>query len=99
MELDDNLKKLMKDLGETINSALADSPEINDAIRAVREAGYDVFLVLEATIGVNRRGETGADAEVETSTSPDGDVQLKMNAQDMKFLKSLKIKIDDTESS
>ena len=96
MELDDNLKKLMKDLGETINAALADSPEINDAIRAVREAGYDVFLVLEATIGVNRRGEAAPD---EAETSSEGEVQLKMNAQDMKFLKSLKIQIDDLESS
>ncbi len=86
----------MKDLGETINAALADSPEINEAIRAVREAGYDVFLVLEATIGVNRRAETAADADAK---SPEGDVQLKMNAQDMKFLKSLKIEIDDIESS
>ena len=97
MELDDNLKKLMKDLGETINAALADSPEINEAIRAVREAGYDVFLVLEATIGVNRRGES-AGAE-EDRVGPEGEVQLKMNAQDMKFLKSLKIQIDDLESS
>jgi len=95
LELDDNLKKLMKDLGETINAALADSPEINEAIRAVREAGYDVFLVLEATIGVNRRGES---AGTEKPLGP-GEVQLKMNAQDMKFLKSLKIKIDDFESS
>jgi hypothetical protein len=96
LELDDNLKKLMKDLGETINAALADSPEINDAIRAVREAGYDVFLVLEATIGVNRRGESSGEGH-EPSDSPDGEVPLKMNAQDVKFLKSLKITLDDHE--
>jgi hypothetical protein len=96
LELDDNLKKLMKDLGETINGALADSPEINEAIRAVREAGYDVFLVLEATIGVNRRGEA---ANQEDDKDVDGEVLLKMNAQDMKFLKSLKIQIDDLESN
>lgn len=88
----------MKDLGETINAALADSPQINEAIRAVREAGYDVFLVLEATIGVNRRAETAAGVE-ETETTPEGEVRLKVNAQDMKFLKSLKIQIDDLESN
>jgi hypothetical protein len=96
LELDDNLKKLMKDLGDTINDALRDSPDINEAIRAVREAGYDVFLVLEATIGVNRRNETPA-AEGETEGKPESDVLLKVNAQDMKFLKSLKIQIDDIE--
>jgi hypothetical protein len=96
LELDDNLKKLMKDLGDTINDALRDSPDINEAIRAVREAGYDVFLVLEATIGVNRRKETPT-AEGETEGKPESDVLLKVNAQDMKFLKSLKIQIDDIE--
>jgi hypothetical protein len=91
--LDDNLKKLMKDLGATINDALAESAEINEAIQNVRNAGYDVFLVLEATIGFNRRG-TAEDTPGEQAT----DVELKVNAHDMKFLKSLKIKIDDLES-
>ena len=55
LELDDNLKKLMKDLGAAINDALSDSSEISGAIQNVRDSGYDVFLVLEATIGFNRR--------------------------------------------
>lgn len=99
MELDDNLKKLMKDLGATINDALTDSAEINEAIQNVRDAGYDVFLVLEATIGFNKRGEegeTGGDAV--SAPNAGADIQLKVNAQDMKFLKSLKIKIDDLNS-
>jgi hypothetical protein len=91
--LDDNLKKLMKDLGATINDALAESAEINAAIQNVRDAGYDVFLVLEATIGFNRRG-AGDDA----AGDPESKVELKVNAHDMKFLKSLKIKIDDLGS-
>src|ERR687888_244665 len=51
MQLDDNLKQLMKELGAAINDALSDSEEISEAIQNVRNAGYDVFLVLEATIG------------------------------------------------
>ena len=92
LELDGHLKKLMNDLGVAINDALAASPEINQAIQNVRDAGYDVFLLLEATIGVNRRGHT------EDGESVGGEVQLKINAQDMKFLKSLKIKVDDLDS-
>ena len=97
MELDDNLKKLMKDLGAAINETLSDSSGISEAIQNVRDAGYDVFLVLEATIGFNRRsseeGEEGAEPAVLR-----GDIELKVNAQDMKFLKSLKIRVDDLES-
>jgi hypothetical protein len=93
LELDGHLKKLMNDLGIAINDALSDSTEINQALQNVRDAGYDVFLLLEATIGVNRRGSDGPARE-----ALGGEVQLKINKQDMKFLKSLKIKVDDLDS-
>src|ERR1044072_6903544 len=51
LQLDDHLKHLIKELGAAINDALSDSKGINDAIQNVKDAGYDVFLVLEATIG------------------------------------------------
>ena len=58
MQLDDNLKQLMKELGAAINDALSESEDISEAIQNVRNAGYDVFLVLEATIGFNKRSKT-----------------------------------------
>lgn len=97
MELDDHLRKLMENLGVAINDALSDSSDIKDAIDAVREAGYDVFLVLEATIGLNQRRE-GEEGSEDSEYMGADEVQLKMNAQDMKFLKSLKIRVDDLES-
>ena len=61
----------------------------------VRDSGYDVFLVLEATIGwFNRRSE-GESAEEDDS--PLIRSEIKLNTQDMKFLKSLKIKVDDLD--
>ena len=89
MEPDEHLSKLIQHLGVTINNVLSDSPEIREAIGAVREAGYDVFLVLEATIGLNPRAAPEAGGE---------EIHLKVNAQDMKFLRSLKIRVDDLES-
>src|ERR1700751_1081351 len=92
MQLDDNLKQLMKELGSAINDALSDSEEISEAIQNVRDAGYDVFLVLEATIGFNKRSKTeGAE---ETANARLADMKLKVTAQDLKFLRSLKISID-----
>jgi 4-aminobutyrate aminotransferase-like enzyme len=96
MQLDDNLKQLMKELGAAINDALSDSEEISEAIQNVRNAGYDVFLVLEATIGFNKRSKTEGD-----DTSPaglkSGEMKLKVTAQDLKFLRSLKISIEDLD--
>src|ERR1051325_3347963 len=96
MQLDDNLKQLMKELGAAINLALSDSEEISEAIQNVRNAGYDVFLVLEATIGFNRR--KGDQTEEATSGGlKSGEMKLKVTAQDLKFLRSLKISVEDLD--
>jgi hypothetical protein len=92
--LDQQLKQLMKELGEAINESLADSEQIAEVVSKIKEGGYDIFLVLEATIGVSKPGEKPGDKTslVTTLTSnPD----LKISDQDLKFLKSLRIKLDD----
>jgi hypothetical protein len=96
--LDDNLKQLMKELGAAINDTLSNSDRISEAIAKIRSSGYDVFLVLEATIGFNRRQETTGDESTETAAF-DGEAELNITSQDVKFLKSLKISIDDREAS
>jgi len=58
LDLDDNFKRLIKELGSAINESVSDSEKIADVIGRIRAAGYDLFLVLEVTIGFNRRGET-----------------------------------------
>jgi hypothetical protein len=92
--LDEKLKDLIKELGTAINDALSESRPISDAIQNVRDAGYDVFLVLEATIGFNRRPETSA---AEAAASEDGDAKLRVTSQDLKWLKSLKISVEDIQ--
>ena len=88
----------MKELGAAINDTLSNSERISEAIAKIRSSGYDVFLVLEATIGFNRRHETAADQSAETAGF-DGEAQLNITSQDVKFLKSLKISIDDREAN
>jgi hypothetical protein len=97
--IDENLKELMKELGTAINDTLSHSERINEAIGKIRQSGYDVFLVLEATIGFNKRqdqeeGSAEAGSSPETST----EAKLRMTSQDVKFLKSLKISIDEKDA-
>src|ERR1700756_1714309 len=94
MQLDDNLKQLMKELGAAINDALSESEEISEAIQNVRNAGYDVFLVLEATIGFNKRSKSENGEEL-TAGLTSAELKLKVTAQDLKFLRSLKISVED----
>ena len=55
--MDQQLKQLMKELGEAINESLADSEQIAEVVSRIKDGGYDIFLVLEATIGVSKPGE------------------------------------------
>ena len=92
--MDDRLKKMMKELGDAINESLSESEDIADVISRIKDSGYDIFLVLEATIGFSKQGENSPDKTslvTTLSTKP----ELKISDQDLKFLKSLRIKIDE----
>src|SRR5690242_21769468 len=103
-QLEDRLRDLMQELGNAINESLSDSDRIAAAIGEIKRAGYDVFLVLEATIGFNKRSESDENDEteetVELESQPEtgrrrrvGKIQL--TSQDQKFLRMMKIAIDD----
>ena len=94
--VDENLKELMKELGTAINDTLSNSDKISDAITQIRGAGYDVFLVLEATIGFNKHQEQTSE-ELDLSKDQMQEARLDITSQDVKFLKSLKISIDEKE--
>ena len=94
--MDDHLKELMQDLGNAINESLADSDRIAGAIGEIKRAGYDIFLVLEATIGFNRRGANGEEIDSETALGFSEEARkLKWTSQDQKFLKALKISLEE----
>ena len=92
--MDPQLKQLMKELGDAINESLSDSEQISEVVSRIKEGGYDIFLVLEATIGVSKQGEKSQDKASLVSTMSTNP-EFKMNDQDMKFLKSLRIKIEE----
>lgn len=101
--MEDRLKDLMQELGNAINESLSDSDRIAAAIGEIKRAGYDVFLVLEATIGFNKREETSEDEDsgetIELGAPPESPRRrvgkIKLTSQDQKFLRALKIAIDD----
>lgn len=87
----------MQELGNAINESLSESDRIAEAIGEIKRAGYDVFLVLEATIGFNKR-EGEEDAEPSETryygTKPN---RIEWTSQDQKFLRALKISAEDHE--
>ena len=99
--MEDRLKELMQELGNAINESLSDSDRIAAAIGEIKRAGYDVFLVLEATIGFNKREGVDDGETIELGTpAPEPATRrkvgkIKLTSQDQKFLRALKIAIDD----
>ncbi|MEP7352245.1 MAG: hypothetical protein ABI824_03350 [Acidobacteriota bacterium] len=109
--MEDQLKDLMQELGNAINESLSDSDRIAAAIGDIKRSGYDVFLVLEATIGFNKRtdGEEGEDLDPDSVEEAEEAVELEtkpkrgrrkvgkieLTSQDQKFLKALKISLDE----
>ena len=109
--MDDRLKDLMQELGQAINESLSDSERIAAAIGEIKRSGYDVFLVLEATIGFNKReegDEEPGDGLLESETPEpvvekpkrarrifDSSGKVKWTSQDTKFLKALKISLEE----
>jgi hypothetical protein len=99
--LDEKLKELVQELGNAINESLSDSDRIAGAIGEIKRAGYDVFLVLEATIGFNKRDEDeeGSDESISEPTTaepirePNG--KIRLTTQDQKFLRALKISVEE----
>src|ERR1700683_2861988 len=71
--VEEKLKDLMQELGNAINESLSDSDRIAAAIGEIKRAGYDVFLVLEATIGFNKRDESAEyeSEEAESDAEPE----------------------------
>jgi len=99
--VDEPLRNLMQELGNAINDSLSESDRIAEAIGEIKRAGYDVFLVLEATIGFNKRedGENASEdeptAEPERKRGFESAGKVKFTTQDHRFLKALKIAVDD----
>ena len=41
--------------GQAINESISGSGRVHDSIQRIREEGYNLYMVLDAKVGVNRR--------------------------------------------
>ena len=93
--LNQQVKDLIQKLGEAIHESVSESDQIAGVVREIREQGFDVMLMLEATIGLNTVEEP------EEAESGDGDLVVDgaFTKNDLTFLKSLRISTEEQTSS
>src|SRR5688500_20227612 len=60
----EDVKRMVHELGTTIQRTLAESPQIAHCLNRIKAEGYEVSLVLEATIGFSKSGSR--ESEVST---------------------------------
>lgn len=93
--MNQQVKDLIQKLGEAIHESVSESDNISGVVKEIREQGFDVLLMLEATIGLNEVSEESDEVEAadgeETAVGP-------FTRNDLTFLKSLRITTEENDA-
>ena len=90
------LRELIQQLGEAIHESVIESEQIAGVVQDIRQHGFDVLLMLEATIGLNEVAAKEAEGGAETQSPEDG---APFSQNDLHFLRSLRIAVEGDEQS
>jgi len=92
------LRELIQQLGEAIHESVIESEQIAGVVSDIRRYGFDVLLMLEATIGLNEVA-----AKESEDTSPGGEegaaIEPPFTQNDLHFLRSLRISVEGEEEN
>jgi hypothetical protein len=86
------LRELIQQLGEAIHESVIESEQIAGVVQDIRRYGFDVLLMLEATIGLNE-----VNAKSETAEAEAGAGEGAFSKSDISFLRSLRISVEGEE--
>jgi len=89
------LRELIQQLGEAIHESVIESEQIAGVVQDIRRHGFDVLLMLEATIGLNE--VTAKDAEDAEAGAEEGGEAGPFTQNDLHFLRSLRISVAGEE--
>lgn len=92
------LRDLIQQLGEAIHESVIESEQIAGVVQSIRQHGFDVMLMLEATIGLNDVATAEPGSEVQGNDSTNDEDGTQFTPHDLNFLKSLRISVAGEES-
>ncbi len=85
MEIDDDTRQIVHEIGSAINDSIENSPQVANAIERLREAGYEMELTLRLELGLRPHS-----ASEDTEAGSD----LELTDEDVRVLQRMKIRID-----
>ncbi len=86
LEIDDNAKEIVREIGTAINESVENSTKVAEAIERLREAGYEMELTLRLEIGLRPHAEDDSGDDQSTT--------LDLTDEDIQVLQRMKIRID-----
>ena len=87
--MDEQTKKLAEEVGTAINESVQQSASVAAAIERLREAGFEMELTLKLEIGLRPQNSD--------ESSSDSEGSLELTDEDLRILRSMKIRIDSEE--
>jgi hypothetical protein len=84
------MRELIQQLGEAIHEAVIENEQIAGVVQDIRRHGFDVLLMLEATIALNDLSAKEAE-QVEVPAGRSADQPFTQN--DLSFLRQLRISV------
>lgn len=101
MALDEKIRASLRELGAALNEAISSSEKVHEMLGKIRSEGYDAYLVLDATVALERRGRRSAAplpsirrGTLRAPRGEAGDVEtavFQINVKDLNFLRSVGI--------
>jgi len=87
--MDEYTKRLAEEVGTAINESVQNSANVAAAIDRLREAGFEMELTLRLEIGLRPHRENQEETDAPQS--------FELTEDDLRVLRSMKIKIDSKE--
>ncbi len=87
--MDEHTKKLAEEVGTAINESVQQSASVAAAIERLREAGFEMELTLKLEIGLRPQSQS--------ETGSEGQGSLDLTEEDLRILRSMKIRIEPEE--
>src|SRR5687768_2283060 len=98
MALDDRTRGLLRELGAALNQAVSSSERVHEILAKVKGEGYDAYLVLDATVALDKRGRRSSAAlpsirrgGLSSSRQETENAVFQINVKDLSFLRSVGI--------
>ncbi len=98
MALDERTRAYLRELGAALNEAVSSSEKVHEILARVRAEGYDAYLVLDATVALDKRGRRSQAALPSirrgglSRDREEGETAVfQINVKDLSFLRSVGI--------